>query len=161
MRILGLFLLSVAVALYGYAQTASGRFVGTIIDLTGAHVAGATVSVTNEKTGEVQTATTNEVGNYVVTQLLPSTYLLKVSHSGFSDGEVKDFVLGVGQDPIEFSLTAATHLSLDLLSGAVGLGPRRRLCLCHALLSCIWPDTSIACGADPGLGRMAADRVAA
>ncbi|MEO8051831.1 MAG: carboxypeptidase regulatory-like domain-containing protein [Acidobacteriota bacterium] len=98
MRILRLSLLAFASVLSVYAQTASGRFIGTVADSTGGHVAGATVNITNEKTGEVRTATTDAGGTYVVTQLLPSTYSLKVSHAGFSDADVTGFVLGVGQE---------------------------------------------------------------
>jgi hypothetical protein len=81
-----------------YAQTASGRFVGTILDSKGGHIVGATVSVANQKTGEERTVKTDSSGNYVVTQLLPSTYILRAASTGLSTGEVTGFVLGVGQE---------------------------------------------------------------
>jgi hypothetical protein len=81
-----------------YAQSASGRFAGTVNDSSGSHVSGAIVTITNEKTAEVRSATTDTGGNYVVTQLLPSTYSLKASHAGFADADITGFVLGVGQE---------------------------------------------------------------
>ncbi|MCU1259588.1 MAG: hypothetical protein JWO80_2473 [Bryobacterales bacterium] len=81
-----------------YAQSASGRIVGTVTDANMGRVGRAIVAITSDKTGEVRTAITNEQGDYTVTQLQPAPYSVKVTHSGFSDAEAKGFVLEVGQE---------------------------------------------------------------
>jgi hypothetical protein len=80
------------------AQTASSRLVGVVSDPSGAHVEGASVAVINQKTGVERKATTNEAGLYIVQQLEPSTFSVRVSHSGFSDAKINGLTLGVGQE---------------------------------------------------------------
>lgn len=82
---------------------------------------GATVSIINEKTGDERKTTTNEAGQYVITQLLPSTYVLKVSQAGFSEAVAKGFVLGVGQEVRQdFELqVAGSSTSVDVEGGAL------------------------------------------
>ena len=46
----------------GFAQTDQGKFSGAVLDSTGASVAGATVMVKNERTGEERTQTTSDGG---------------------------------------------------------------------------------------------------
>ena len=54
-----------------YAQ-AEGRFVGVVLDPSGAVIPGATVVVKNERTGEERTVTSNAEGRYIVANLKPS-----------------------------------------------------------------------------------------
>src|SRR4051812_12490512 len=82
----------------GYAQTASSRLVGVVTDPSGAHVDGASVTVTNRKTGVERHASTNGEGLYVVQQLEPSSVSIRVSHAGFSDANIDGITLGVGQE---------------------------------------------------------------
>ena len=121
MRIPALILLASATLVSAYAQTASGRFVGTISDAMSGAVAGATVTVTSDKTGDARTATANEQGQYFVTQLQPAPYSVKVTHSGFSDNEVKGFILGVGQEiHQDFVLqVAGINTSVEVEGGAL------------------------------------------
>jgi outer membrane receptor protein involved in Fe transport len=65
------------------AQTVSS-ITGTVTDASGAVVANATVTVTNDATGVKKTTTTNSAGSYNVTDLLPGTYTVKVEDAGFS-----------------------------------------------------------------------------
>jgi Carboxypeptidase regulatory-like domain/TonB dependent receptor len=66
------------------AQTAStGALVGTVRDPSGAVVAGASVKVTNQMTGESRTLTTQGGGDFLVPLLLPGTYKVEVSGKGF------------------------------------------------------------------------------
>src|SRR5262245_63837817 len=59
-----------------FAQ-ADARFSGAVLDQTGAFVPGATVTVKNQKTGEVRTAVTSADGRYVVANLKPSVYTIR------------------------------------------------------------------------------------
>src|SRR5262245_33111248 len=87
-------LLSVALAA---AQT-DARFAGVVMDPSGAFVANATVTAKNEKTGEERTVTTTEKGRYLIPNLKPSTYTLKVEVKGFAPLEYKGLPLATGQE---------------------------------------------------------------
>ena len=64
------------------AQTVSS-ITGTVTDSSGAIIANATVTVTNNATVVAKTATTNSAGTYNVTDLLPGTYTVKFEDPGF------------------------------------------------------------------------------
>lgn len=82
-----------------FAQTDQARIVGVVTDSTGAVVPNATIVVTNEKTGESRTVTTNNEGSYIITSLKPSYYTIKISGgSGFAVAESKNVQLSVGQE---------------------------------------------------------------
>ncbi len=91
------------------AQT-DGRFTGNVIDSTGAFVPGATVTVKNERTGEVRTVTTNAQGAYLVSNLKPSTYTIRATFGNFAPVEITTL-----------TLTAAQEFSLDLSLQPAGL----------------------------------------
>ena len=83
-----------------FAQAAAGlsAISGTVRDASGASVPGATVVVFNEAKGIRRTVTTTEAGVFAVPALVPSSgYSIKVTKQGFSDYEVKDFEVTVGQ----------------------------------------------------------------
>jgi hypothetical protein len=67
------------------AQTtvSQGSIQGTITDATGAVVAGATVTITNNATGQVVVQTTNSSGAYNSGGLLPADYAVRVEAKGF------------------------------------------------------------------------------
>ncbi|HEX6046795.1 MAG TPA: carboxypeptidase regulatory-like domain-containing protein [Pyrinomonadaceae bacterium] len=59
-----------------FAQTDQGRIAGTVTDAHGGIVAGASVVVKNERTGEERTATSNDSGYFMIASLKPSLYTL-------------------------------------------------------------------------------------
>ena len=66
------------------AQTAStGAISGTVTDSTGALVTGATVTVTNESTGEARHQDTTSDGRFLTPLLPPGTYRIEVAGKGF------------------------------------------------------------------------------
>ena len=81
-----------------FAQNDQGRIVGTITDSVGAVVPGATVVVRNEKTGEERTVKTSGDGTYIVANLKPSYYTVKISSNGFAVTEQTNVQLSVGQE---------------------------------------------------------------
>lgn len=105
-----------------HAQTTYGSIVGTARDSSGGVVPGVTVSVTQEATNKVFSATTNELGNYSFTTLLPGAYRLHVESSGFRPVDIRgiemqvnqsirhDVVMQVGQvsEKVEVAATLAT-----------------------------------------------------
>src|SRR5215213_10317658 len=74
------------------------RFTGTVRDMSGAAVPGATVMVRNEKTGEERTATSSPDGTYSVGSLKPSLYTLKVAAEQFGPAEHTGLQLLPGQE---------------------------------------------------------------
>lgn len=68
----------------GFAQdSATGAISGIVTDPSGASVAGARVSATNEGTAEVRTATSQSSGRYVFPLLSPGAYRVEVAANGF------------------------------------------------------------------------------
>jgi hypothetical protein len=81
-----------------FAQgTATGAMGGTISDLKGDVIKGATVIVTNKATGTERTATTNDDGEYKLDFLPAGRYLIKVSASGFGEVASDNVELLIGQ----------------------------------------------------------------
>lgn len=77
---------SLVVTSPSYGQTGSGTFgtiLGTVKDETGAVLPKVTVTVTNERTGIVRTAATNEEGSFQIPALLPGAYRVELEASGF------------------------------------------------------------------------------
>src|SRR2546422_7165301 len=77
--VLGVFLLAGVTQ----AQTVTGSITGTIVDSSGAIVAGSKVTVTNEATGAERALTTTENGVLIFTNLVPTTYSVKIEMPGF------------------------------------------------------------------------------
>jgi len=70
---------------------------GVVTDQSGAVVANATVTITNDGTNIAQTAKTDEHGQYFLQGLRPSSYTIKAQASGFQIDEKKNIVLQVDQ----------------------------------------------------------------
>jgi hypothetical protein len=70
---------AISIPLLTNAQTDQARIVGTVTDANGAVVPGASVVAKNERTGEERTATTNDVGYFVISSLRPSNYIVTVT----------------------------------------------------------------------------------
>src|ERR1044072_9419181 len=78
------------------AQVTTGDIKGHVTDSQGKVVAGATVTVTDKATGRSRTTTTNDSGDYTITQLIPGHYEVAVEAQGFSRALVQDFELNIG-----------------------------------------------------------------
>lgn len=65
------------------AQGTTTRFTGTVTDSSGAAVAGATVTLTNESTNVSLSTTTSASGGYVFDLIQPGTYTVSVEREGF------------------------------------------------------------------------------
>ena len=79
-----------------FAQS-SGSFTGTVVDSTGAAVAGAQVSVSDPTTGFRRSTVTNSDGNYFVGGLGASTYDIIITAPGFEKYEARKVILRVGE----------------------------------------------------------------
>ncbi len=72
-----------------HGQAVFGSILGTVTDPSGAAVANAKVTVTDEGKGTTEQTTTNDSGNYSVTHLIPDSYTVRVEASGFKVLEFK------------------------------------------------------------------------
>src|SRR5829696_1943520 len=79
------------------AQEFRATIKGTVADTSQAALPGATVTVQNQETNEVATATTNNEGAYTIPFLRPGVYTLTVEMAGFQKYTRKDMRLEVGQ----------------------------------------------------------------
>jgi hypothetical protein len=65
------------------AQNTSSSIAGTVVDSTGASLPSATISVRNDATGQMLSATTDQRGAYTVTNLQPGSYTVTAEMTGF------------------------------------------------------------------------------
>jgi hypothetical protein len=80
----------------GAQESASGGITGQVLDATRAALPGATVTVVNAGTNAQRTATTDAEGRFTIPNLPSATYIIRVELSGFTNIEVKDFVIRNG-----------------------------------------------------------------
>ncbi|HYL74769.1 MAG TPA: carboxypeptidase regulatory-like domain-containing protein [Bryobacteraceae bacterium] len=67
----------------------TGELAGTVTDPTGAIIANSKVTLKNEATGETQTATTNDSGEFRFSLLRPGQYTLTAAAQGFQETSQK------------------------------------------------------------------------
>jgi hypothetical protein len=101
------------------AQTYQGGLRGLVKDAQGV-IPGVEVTLVNESTNAARSATTNEVGEYSFTSVLPGTYTVRAALPGFRTEErkalriatqqtvVMDFTLEVGALSEQITVTAQT-----------------------------------------------------
>lgn len=97
MRVTGVLLLF---ALMGasspsFGQASDGTISGTVTDQAGAVVAGATVEVTNQATGEKRSATTSDNGTYTIPNLMVGLYDVTATGTGFAPSTAKGVKVSV------------------------------------------------------------------
>jgi Carboxypeptidase regulatory-like domain/TonB dependent receptor-like, beta-barrel len=91
-----------------FAQSATATLTGTVTDENGAVVAGATVTVTDPAKQLERQVTTSSDGYFILPQLPPSRYKIKVQRAGFATTELPDVALNVGdQSSIRIQLKVA------------------------------------------------------
>jgi hypothetical protein len=93
------------------SQGTFGAITGTATDSSGSIVPNVKVTVTNERTNQAHSATTDDRGNYVATNLSPSTYSVVGEAPGFSKFENRNITLAAQQE---------LRIDLKLKLGAVG-----------------------------------------
>jgi hypothetical protein len=97
----------------GYVQHASaqvlyGTVVGTISDPTGAFLSGAAVTITNDLTAQTRSTLTNAAGGFSFSDVVPGSYKLEASHSGF-----QKYI----QTGIQASINTVTRVDVELPVG--------------------------------------------
>lgn len=131
------------------AQTVTGTISGNITDPAGLVIAGANVTLTNERTGESRTAVSNESGAFIFTGLPPATYSLKVEIAGFKTFQRTGMVLSaterlsVGTIPLSLGERAET-VTVEARGAAVQTASAEQ----SSLISSAQMDTMLARGRD-------------
>jgi hypothetical protein len=85
----------------GFAQTGTTSLRGTILDSSGAAIAGATVTISNSQTGFERTAVTEDTGTYEFLGLTPGVYSLRVEKENFRKHEINKIELQVNTPKTE------------------------------------------------------------
>ena len=112
--LLALFTLSVLFASPAWAQ--QGSIIGTAADETKAALPGVNVIATDQDTGRVLTAVTNERGEYRIVNVPPGKYTIQAELSGFTTVSLRDVELLVGQNarlPLTLKLATMLEIRLD------------------------------------------------
>jgi len=94
--LLGLCSLVVMVSLFSgeaFAQTGTTSLRGTILDKSGAGIAGATVTLSDSQQGHERNVTSGETGAYEFIGLAPGIYSLKVEKDNFQKYELNNIQL--------------------------------------------------------------------
>src|SRR5580765_47340 len=88
-----------------YAQVDTGSILGTVSDSSGARVAGATVTLTNEGTNAAVSTTTADDGSYKFTPVRIGSYKVVVTIQGFQTTTTHGITVNVGENlVVDFSL---------------------------------------------------------
>ncbi len=113
------------------AQGVSGRIVGTVADSTGAAIANATVTVTNQDTGLSFNTASDSRGDYRADNLPPGNYQVEISAPGMQTTISKGIVVTVDNTtPLPITLrvgaanqsvtVTATNALIDTTSSSLG-----------------------------------------
>jgi hypothetical protein len=100
--------LVLATSLCLHAQSTYGTVDGTVLDPSGATVAGAEVTLTNTGTGEKHAQSTGNEGAYQFVNVIPGAYRLDIEKAGFKHYKHDNVVVQVQQD---------THVDANLTVG--------------------------------------------
>ena len=97
MKYLALFIIAVGAIVPLWGQGAVGTIVGRVTDSSGATVAGATITITNEGTNVSQTLSTTSDGAYTAPYMKPGAYSITVQKAGFGATKIEHVNLAVDQ----------------------------------------------------------------
>lgn len=89
-----------------FAQGGRSDITGTVSDQGKAVLPGVTVTVTNEATGLQRVGVTSADGRFVISTLVPGTYMIRLELQGFQTLTQTGIVLNVGQE-LALNLTLA------------------------------------------------------
>jgi hypothetical protein len=115
----GWVLCTLSTATFVFGQNATTSLRGVVKDPTGALVAGATITLTDNATGKSLSTTANSSGLYDFPQIFPAKYSIAVTAAGFGE-QTKTAELLVNQPAnIDFTLTVqASSVTVDVSAAA-------------------------------------------
>src|ERR1700728_2950263 len=86
------------------AQRDLGTITGNIVDMQGAAVANAKVTITNDATGVTSDTVTTDTGSFTRPALNPGTYTVTVEAPGFQKAEQKNILVSPNE-PVAVNVT--------------------------------------------------------
>ena len=95
-------------------QTSTGRIIGVVIDVQGAAIAGAKVTVTNSATGSFWETLSVADGSYQVLDLPIGSYAVTAEHDGFNKAVIAALPLEINQ-----SLRIDVHMKVGSMAEVV------------------------------------------
>src|SRR5262245_25698915 len=102
---------------FASTQAQVGTLTGTVKDPNGSVVTNLQVSVKNDETGEIRTATTNAEGRFKIENLPIGRYSVSAIRSGFKPAESQVIIESGRTATLEFKLEIApTREELDVTS---------------------------------------------
>jgi outer membrane receptor protein involved in Fe transport len=120
---LGIFLAAVLVTAAAHAQTVNGRFTGSVVDPSGSMVVGASITLTNEQTGDIRKSAANNSGVFTFPAVQPGQYSVKVEQQGFKSYQRKGMNLAANDvfslGEIKLDVGAVTESVLVETQGSV------------------------------------------
>ena len=102
------------------AQVSFAAINGTIKDTSGAAIPGAELILRNTQTGVETKTRANELGIYVLLNILPGPYTLEASKEGFSTAKMSRFSLVVNQSSVFDLLLSVGRVQESVTVEAVG-----------------------------------------
>ncbi len=131
-----LFVLGLIVGSPAHAQTSKGILAGVARDESGAVIPNATLTATNQDTGETRTTATLKDGAYRIEALTAGPYTITASQSGFKSFKASDvsvrtsvvtsldvtFSVGGGNETVTVEANASTGINTEngQLAGVIG-----------------------------------------
>jgi hypothetical protein len=113
------FVLASMFAANAFGQEFRGSISGTVTDPNGAAVPGATVSVKNTQTNVANSVTTNDQGTYTIPFLIPGTYTLTATGTGFKTTTVQNVTVKVDDKlTVDMSLQVGTAAEVNIVANA-------------------------------------------
>src|SRR6202050_1288549 len=93
----------------GAQSGTSSALAGTVTDNSGALIPHATVTATDVNTKTARTGETDASGHYLLSQINPATYQIKVTASGFGIASSEETPVGVGRTvTVNFTLSVSS-----------------------------------------------------
>jgi hypothetical protein len=129
--LLSLLICGLLLSVGAFAQEFRATIGGTVVDQSGAIVQGASIKVVETRTGTVNRTTSDSAGQYVVPFLLPGSYSITVTKTGFEtlihsniqlqaqEHPIINLVLNVGSESQTVTVTTVTPL-LNQANASIG-----------------------------------------
>jgi hypothetical protein len=120
---LGVLWAAVLITAAANAQTVNGRFTGSVVDPSGSMVVGASITLTNEQTGDIRKSSANNAGEFTFPAVQPGQYSVKVVQQGFKSYQRKGMNLAANDvfslGEIKLDVGAVTESVLVETQGSV------------------------------------------
>ena len=106
-----------------HAQSTFGVVLGTVKDVTGAVISGATIKLANNTEGTSREGKSNDKGDYEFQNVRPGNYSVTVSNSGFKASNMAGITLDARQTMRVDAILQVGEISqqVEVSSSAIGI----------------------------------------